>query len=189
MDGDVSVELEHRLTDPARWNEQYGEYRHRYTFRHVGDCDKAQDRAEEIWLAAWQARARFARQSSEQTCLVGILRHKVIDHVRIASRGRPLSEAQQLQLDVTERLNVLTWPALHPASWMDPVRQLEWEQLRGAPDRCLCRLSDRMKAVFALCDLEEAPHRDIASRFGFTDGHLYVLLHRARYKVRDCLSV
>lgn len=177
------------MTDPARWSEQYGDYLLRYAVGHVGDWHKAQDLVQETWLAAWQARARFAGQSAERTWLVGILRHKVLDYLRIASRERPLSEAQHLQLEAKGRLNTLRSPAWRQAFWMDPARQLEQKELGTRLDRCLCRLSDRLKAVFAYCDLDEVPRRDVARRLGITDDHLYVLLHRARKKVRECLSL
>lgn len=189
MDGAASIQAEGRLSDPADWSEQHGEYLVRYAFRHVGEWHKAQDLVQETWLAAWQARARFAGQSSERTWLTGILRHKVIDHIRIASRERSLSEAQHHQLDETSRLNARTGPASPQALWMDPARQLEMKQLRSQLDRCLCRLTERMKAVFTFCDLQEVPHQDVARWLDVTDGHLYVLLHRARQKVRECLSV
>lgn len=189
MDGAASIQTEDRMIDPAGWSEQHGEYLVRYAFRHVGEWHNAQDLVQETWLAVWQARARFAGQSSERTWLTGILRHKVIDHIRIASRERPLPGAQHHQLNETSRLNAHTGPASPQALWMDPARQLEMKQLRNQLDQCLCRLSERMKAVFAFCDLEEMPHRDVARRLGVTDGHLYVLLHRARQKVRECLSV
>lgn len=189
MESAASAPAEGRMTDPASWSEQYGEFMLRYAFRHVGDWHKAQDLVQETWLAAWQARDRFAGQSRERTWLIGILRHKVLDHLRVASRERPLSERQNDRLNETGRLSTHTWPASRPSLWMDPACQLERKQLRSLLDRCLCRLSDRMKAVFAFCDLDEQPHRDVARRLGVTDGHLYVLLHRARQKVRECLSV
>lgn len=189
MERAASAQAEHRMTDPAAWSEQYGEFLLRYALRHVGDWHKAQDLVQETWLAAWQARARFAERSSERTWLIGILRHKVLSHFRVASRERPLSEQESDQLNETGRLSTSTWLVSRPASWMDPVRQLERKQLRTQLDRCLCRLSNRMKTVFASCDLDELPHRDVARRLGVTDGHLYILLHRARQKVRECLSV
>jgi RNA polymerase sigma-70 factor (ECF subfamily) len=183
------MEVEHRLSDPCAWNERYGEYLFRYAISYVRDQDVAKDLVQETWLAAWQARARFAGQSSERTWLTGILRHKMIDHIQIASRERPLSDVQNLQLTATGPLSSRTWLASSPAWGMDPARQLERIQFWTMLDRCLCRLSDRMKAVFASCDLEEVPYRDVARRLGVTDGHLYVLLHRARQRVRQCLTV
>lgn len=189
MEGAPSAETERGMTDPASWSELYGAFMLRYALRHVGDWHKAQDLVQETWLAAWQARDRFAGQSAERTWLIGILRHKILSHFRVVSREQPLSEKQSDRLNATGRLSTSTWPAAQLPAWMDPSRQLERKQLRTQLDRCLCRLSDRMKAVFAFCDLDELPHRDVARRLGVTDGHLYVLLHRARQKVRECLSV
>ncbi|OQW35729.1 MAG: hypothetical protein A4E20_09070 [Nitrospira sp. SG-bin2] len=118
-----------------------------------------QDLVQEIWLAAWQARDRFVGQSTKQTWLLSILRHKVLDHFRVASRGQPLSEKQSDRLNGTGYLNSHTWPAAQLPAWMAPSRQLERKQLRTLLDRCLCRMTDRVKAVFAFCDLDELPHR------------------------------
>nr|WP_087474908.1 sigma-70 family RNA polymerase sigma factor [Nitrospira cf. moscoviensis SBR1015] len=139
--------------------EQYGAFTLRYAFRHVGDWHKVQDLVQEIWLAAWQARDRFVGQSTKQTWLLSILRHKVLDHFRVASRGQPLSEKQSDRLNGTGYLNSHTWPAAQLPAWMAPSRQLERKQLRTLLDRCLCRMTDRVKAVFAFCDLDELPHR------------------------------
>ena len=67
MYGETSINLERRLSDPDRWNEQYGEYLLRYALRHVRDRHIAQDLVQEAWLAALRARARFAGESSEWT--------------------------------------------------------------------------------------------------------------------------
>jgi len=183
------MKIEARLSDPNAWTERHGGYLLRYALRYVHDRHVAKDLVQETWLAALQARARFAGRSSERTWLTGILRHKVIDYIQIASRERPLSDAQNLELDAAGCLKNRASPASKSVLWMDPVRQLERTQFRAMLNRCLCRLSDRMKVVFASCDLEEVPHRDVARRLGVTDGHLYVLLHRARQRVRQCLAV
>lgn len=188
MESAASAEAEHRLTDPASWREQYGTFMLRYAFRHVGDWHKAQDLVQETWLAAWQVRDRFAGRSTERTWLIGILRHKILSHFRVASREQPLSEMENDQLHETGKLNSHTWPAPRPMLWMDPASQLERKQLLTRLDQCLCKLTDRMKAVFAFCDLDELPHRDVARRLGVTDGHLYVLLHRARKRIKQCLT-
>ena len=189
MEGVTSIEEKDRHADPARWTERYGERLHRYAFRRIRDWHEAQDVVQETWLAALQGQARFSGRSSEQAWLVGILKHKVIDSIRIAFREPPLSDAQSLQIHETGRLNDRTWPASRQASEVDPFRQLERKQLKALLDRCLCQLSARMKAVFASCDIEEMPHRDAARLLGVTESHLYVLLHRARQRVRQCLTV
>lgn len=189
MDSGTSMNGERRLSDPDRWNEQYGEYLLRYALRQVRDRHMAQDLVQETWLAAWQARARFAGESSERTWLTGILRHKLFHHIRKAGRERLATGWQNRQSDSAGCAVVAAWPPADPAPWMDPVRRLESKQLRTALAGCLCGLTDLMKQVFALCDLEESLPRDAAKRLGVTEGHLYVLLHRARKRIKHCLAV
>lgn len=189
MKGTDGEQSDARLTDPAGWNRKYGDCLFRYAVKHVGDPHKAQDLVQETWLAAWQARDRFAGRSTERTWLFGILRHKLIDHYQTASRESRLSEEQRRRLDEMGTPEMTLGPSAQQPAWMDPSAQLDRKQLRRLLDRCLCRLTDRMKAVFAFCDLDEVPPREVARRLGLTDGHLYVLLHRARQRVRECLSV
>ena len=46
---------------------------------------------QETFLVALKARHKFSQQSSERTWLVGILKHKIVDHFRRASRERPVA--------------------------------------------------------------------------------------------------
>lgn len=189
MEYAIAAEIDRKQTDPAEWNEQYGECLFRYAMKHVGDPHKAQDLVQETWLAAWQSRERFAGQSTERTWLIGILRHKVLDHFRADRREQPLSDLQHRRLSETGSLDTAGWPAALTPAWMNPSSQVERKQLWTLLDQCLFRMTDRLKAVFASCDLNEVPHREVARRLGVTEGHLYVRLHRAREKVREYLSV
>ncbi|MEK9142903.1 MAG: sigma-70 family RNA polymerase sigma factor [Nitrospirota bacterium] len=182
------MEVVHQLSDPAAWDEEHGGYLLRYALKHVRDPHVAQDLVQETWLAAWQARSKFAGRSSERTWLIGILRHKMINHGQTSFREWPMTDAQLLQLCKTGQLNSRGWPASSHAPGLDPVSRLEWKQLRQKLNHCLCRLSERLSAVFTSCDLEEMPSREVAGRLGITHGNLYVLLHRARRKIRECIS-
>ena len=183
------MEVERQLSDPAGWDEQHGEYLLRYALQHVRDRHAAQDLVQETWLAALQSVARFEGRSSERTWLAGILRHKAIDHIRKSCRERLSSHASHYRFDSAACHADTTWCGAGTASWVDPARWLEKQQLMAALDRCLSGLPSRTRIVFALCDLEEMPHADVAHRLGVTDNNLYVLLHRARRKIRQYLAV
>jgi RNA polymerase sigma-70 factor, ECF subfamily len=183
------MEIVHQLSDPEAWDEEHGGYLLCYALKHVRDPHVAQDLVQETWLAAWQARRKFAGRSSERTWLIGILRHKMLDRGQASFREWPMADAQLLQLCETGQLNSRGWPASSRAPGLDPVSRLEWKQLRQQLNHCLCRLSERLRAVFASCDLEQNRPRDVAKRLGVTQGHLYVLLHRGRQQVRQCLTV
>jgi len=178
-----------RATDPARWNEQYGSYLFNYALRQVQDRQAAHDLVQETWLAALEARAGFAGSSSERTWLAGILRHKAIDYLRRRYRIRRLHRPYDPQSDEEASRDMVYRHARTRPTWMNPMSHLELKQLRTSLDRCLCRLSDRMRAVFTFCALEEMSHAEAAHRLGVTENHLYVLLHRTRRKIRRCLSI
>ena len=53
----------------------------------------AADMLQDTLLAAWRGHENFRGQSSVRTWLVGILKHKIIDHIRSEIRTRNLAKA------------------------------------------------------------------------------------------------
>ena len=51
---------------------------------------QAEDAVQETLIAALQGAKNFAGKSSVRTWLVGILKHKIVDHIRRARREEPL---------------------------------------------------------------------------------------------------
>src|SRR5215472_16031942 len=80
------------------WLEEHGDALYAYALPRVRNADAAEDLVQETLLAALAGQERFAGQSAERTWLMGILKHKLIDHLRKSIRQRPLSE---LEIDVT----------------------------------------------------------------------------------------
>ena len=75
-------------TTPDDWVEAHGDYLFNFAIGQVRDASVAEDLVQDTFLAAFKARDRFACQSSERTWLVGILRHKICDHLRHTCRER-----------------------------------------------------------------------------------------------------
>src|SRR5439155_314666 len=73
---------------PDDWVEAHGDYLFNFATGQLRDASVAEDLVQDTFLAAFKARDRFASQSSERTWLVGILRHKIYDHLRRACRER-----------------------------------------------------------------------------------------------------
>src|ERR1041384_4093503 len=72
--------------DPERWVAEYGDYLYKYALIRLRDPFKAEDAVQETLLAALKARSSFGSRSAEKTWLVGILKNKVHDYFRKASR-------------------------------------------------------------------------------------------------------
>src|SRR5918999_3866470 len=79
--------------DPSR-AEEYRAYLLRYALLQLRDPTAAEDAVQETLLAALQTAERFAGRSSVKTWLTGILKHKIVDHVRRQSREQPLERPE-----------------------------------------------------------------------------------------------
>ena len=75
-----------KLSDPERWVEEYGDYLFKYAVSRLRDPAKAEDMVQEAFLAALKGAKGFQGRSAEKSWLVGILKNKICDHFRKASR-------------------------------------------------------------------------------------------------------
>lgn len=81
----------------------------------------------------------------------------------------------------------------HDAS-AEPVDELEIDTLVSQAEdhvrlrACVSRLCDTQRAVVTLRLLEERPGEDVASSLGIARGHVDVLLHRAKGRLRACMN-
>jgi len=81
-----SVPATHGLSDPERWVELHADYLFNYAMMRLHDTTKAEDAVQETFLAALKGGKSFAGRSAEKSWLVGILKNKICDYYRKASR-------------------------------------------------------------------------------------------------------
>src|SRR5437868_6654148 len=70
------------------WVEAHGDYLFNFAIGQVRDTHIAEDLVQEAFLAALKSQNNFSGRSSERTWFVGILRHKLYDHLRKTCRER-----------------------------------------------------------------------------------------------------
>src|SRR5262249_28025845 len=83
-----------RSSDPERWVEEYGDYLFKFACLRLRDGARAEDLVQETFLAALKGRQSFAGRSSEKSWLVGILKNKIYDHYRQASRETSFTDLE-----------------------------------------------------------------------------------------------
>src|SRR5688572_33451321 len=71
----------------------------RYAALQLRDRHAAEDAVQETLLAALAGEAAFAGRSNLRTWLTGILKHKIIDAIRRASREGPAADADAADPD------------------------------------------------------------------------------------------
>jgi len=181
--------------DPARWLEEYGDFLYSMAYLRLHDPAAAEDAVQETLLAAWKSRERFAGLSSEKTWLAGILKKKIVDQLRRAFRdgsnqdpgdGEDIEDAGYYPSGKYKG----HWIAREgPTAWGDnPQDALERQEFWAVFEQCLGLLPPRLSAVFVLYELEEMPADDICRELGITPTNLWVMLHRARKRLRLCLE-
>ena len=186
---------EERQLDPSMWLEKHGDCLFRYAMFRLRDTDAAEDAVQETMLAALRAHQRYEGHGSERTWLVGILKHKVIDHYRRISRTRevaPGSRERDDDYDPFEKTGQWAghWRADRaPTEWqLDAASVLERKEFWETMDRCLSELPQRTAMAFTLREVDGLSSEEICDVLNLSPNNLWVMLHRARMKLRSSLE-
>lgn len=174
--------------NPDTWVERHGDYLFNYAVSQLRDPVAAEDVVQEALLAAMRAMDRFAGQSTERTWLTGILRHKILDHHRLAKKRPTVSLSTTGERGTDEALDGVTrWAHEASDECVSPRRRLELDEVRGAVVAALGSLPPRMAQVFELYAMQDLSSKEICAELEITPSNLWVMLHRARKQMRECL--
>lgn len=171
------------------WLSEHGDYLFGYAVKRLnGDREQARDLVQDTLLDAWNARKSFAGRSAVRTWLVGILKHKVIDHIRQQIRSRHLTE--QVENDPsTEWFKQDGHWQESPKAWQANPEQLsEKRDFHAVLQKCMERLTDLQKAVFSLRELSGQGTDAVCKDLGITTSNFHVLMYRSRMSLRACLE-
>lgn len=148
----------------------------------------AEDAVSETLLAALEKPQSFAGQSQLKTWLVGILKHKVIDQLRRHAReATVLTDDDEQDLDELLFAQDGHWREA-PKDWGDPEHQLRERQFFDVLEACVSHLPATQGRVFMMREWLELDTEEICKELAITSTNLWVLLHRARLRLRDCLQ-
>ena len=176
--------------DPDRWLNEYGDILFRYAVTRVRDAAIAEDLVQETFLAAMKAKERFSGRSTERTWLVGILKHKIIDHYRKSKREVLSDEMEIREAPADEYFDRKgTWK-VSPNEWLtNPTKAFEQKEFFTVLHGCLEKVQEKQKQAFMLRELEGADPEDICRELDISSSNLWVLLYRARLSLKRCLEV
>jgi RNA polymerase sigma-70 factor (TIGR02943 family) len=152
----------------------------------------AEDAVSETMLAALSKPQSFGNRSQLKTWLVGILKHKIIDALRHHSR-----EACVLDTDDDAQSDPLDYMGFkddghfgeQPAEWGNPEEQMKSRQFFEILDACANKLPATQGRLFLMREWLELSSEEICKELDLTPTNLYVQLHRARLRLRECLEL
>jgi RNA polymerase sigma-70 factor (TIGR02943 family) len=152
----------------------------------------AEDAVSETLLAALTKPQSFAQRSQLKTWLVGILKHKVVDALR--HHGREVTTGSNSEDDDTDPLELLSFKAdghftEAPADWGNPEQQTQSRQFFEVLEACADKLPAVQGRLFLMREWLELSSEEICKELNLTPTNLYVQLHRARLRLRECLAM
>ena len=173
---------------PEEWIEHYGDYLYSYAFFRLSSVKLAEDAVQETFLAALKSQKRFKGESSEKTWLVSILKRKIIDHYRKQYRSGEVKMEDSPFLK--EGDNDGSWdPSRIPGNWIEEgIMELERQEFYNVLEMCLSLLPEKWASVFKWKTMEEYSTDDICKEIGISASNLWVIMHRARLRLRECFE-
>jgi len=171
------------------WVDEHGDALYSYALSRLKNPATAEDAVQETFLAALRSPERFSGRSSARTWLIGILKHKIIDLIRKESREQPLDEIETLDASEETFFDRKGHWRVAPADWqIHPGKILEQKEFMVVLGNCLQHLPDRLHRLFILRELEDWDSEEICKDLEITPTNLWVMLYRARMRLRGCLT-
>jgi len=172
--------------------EQFRGYLMRYALLQLRDQTSAEDVVQETLLAAVEGGDRFSGKSTVKTWLTGILKHKIIDQVRRQSREQPLLQGEDDERSEADVIDGLFKADGHwqnfPANWGDPGNALENKRFWETFETCARLMPVKTARVFMMREVMELSTEEICKELDITATNCWVMLHRARLSLRECLE-
>ncbi len=151
----------------------------------------AEDAVQDALIAVLEKPERFNGQSSLRTYVTGILKYKIIDCLRASSRERQIDTAEDQSED--DAIDALFKADGHtreqPMAWGDPDATLEQKDFFKVLEICLEKLPAKTARIFMMREWLELETDEICKELAITTSNAWVLLYRARMRLRECLDL
>jgi len=175
--------------NPDEWVNSYADALYAYTLPRVNDTGLAEDIVQETFLSAWKARHSYRAEASEKSWLFTICKNKIIDHYRKKAKDilQPLPERGHTDSYFDEAEH---WTENDmPGDWgIDSQQRIDNKELYEALESCKKKLPQMQQAVFVMKYMEDIDSAGICKALGITSSNYWVLIHRAKLQLRNCLE-
>ncbi len=172
--------------DQTKLVEDNSDYLLSFAMSKIRDIDLAKDLVQDTLISALTKLDTFEHRSKLRTWLTSILNRKIIDHWRKAETRYvdPISSFfdqddpdKHWILNKQENSNI--------ANFVDEITQ---EETLTELQDCLDTLPEKWRGIVASKYLEEKDSEQICNDFDITSSNLWVIIHRTKLLLRDCLK-
>lgn len=175
-----------KLINPELWVDKYADYLYNFTIVRVNDHEVAQDIIADTFLAALRSQKNFKGASTERTWLISILKRKIIDYYRKINSKKGKAE---VRINYKEDNQEGNWLEETVADTINTAEEsIENKELGLVILECLDKLGEKQAAIFKMKTIEGVDTETICKEFNITPSNLWVIIHRARKTMAECLE-
>jgi RNA polymerase sigma-70 factor (ECF subfamily) len=170
----------------------------RYALQRLRNPAQAEDAVQEALLAALEQPDRYAGRAAFRTYVTGILKYKIIDILRVSEKETSLAcEDEASESDLIDSLLNSTRNSTHEAYHTPAVARagnapdtlLEQKDFFRVLERSLEKLPIKTAKAFMMYAWLECETEEICAELHLSAANLWVLLYRARLKLRASLNL
>jgi len=179
---------------PQSWVDNYSDYLYNYAVVRLSDAEQAADVVQETFLSALKGQKNFKGNSTERTWLISILKRKIIDIYRKNSTSK---ESRMIEETISDD-DFYQSEGAFKGHWKEgrgphshsllPEGELETAELREIIEKCISLLPENLASVFIMKMIDEATSEEICKDLEITPSNVWVMMHRARLKLRNCIE-
>ena len=163
----------------------------RFALLQLRNPELAEDAVQDALLAILEKPDQFAGSSSLRTYVIGILKFKIIDSLRVAGRTVQIeTEPDQSEDDVIDHLFTANGHTVDPPqAWGNPDAVLQQQDFFRVMEICLEKLPVQNARVFMMREWLDLETEEICKELQLSSSNLWVILYRARLRLRECLDI
>ena len=172
--------------DHATLVDDHSDYLLSFAMTKLNDVELAKDLVQDALVSALTKLHTFENRSKLRTWLTSILNRKIIDHWRKAeTRYTDPISSFFIQSDPDKHW-VLEKTGDSNIANIEDI--LSHEETMSELHDCLNTLPEKWKGIIASKYLEEKESDQICNDFDITSSNLWVIIHRTKLLLRDCLK-
>ena len=166
--------------------DEHSDYLLSFAMSKLKDLDLAKDLVQDTFVSAITKLDTFQHRSKLRTWLTSILNRKIIDHWRKA------------ETRYTDPVSSFFSQDRKQGHWLESQGnnktletiedQITKEETNQELADCLDKLPEKWKGIVVSKYLEEKASEDICKEYDITTSNLWVIIHRAKLVLRDCLQ-
>lgn len=184
-----TMQTQPRNLNPEMWTESHGDSLFRYVVSRLRDRELAEELVQQTFLAALANRNQFTGSGSEKGWLMSILKRKMIDHLRAQTRMKTMDHDE----DSAEQLDQFfdrrgRWRKNVQATLLQPLDSIDREEFWPVFEQCMAGLPQKQAGAFLLREVDDRSTDEICKDLDVSTSNLWVLLHRARLKLANCMK-